>query len=205
VTFNGERYVYDLPTEAEWEFASNAGHSSWWPWTYVGWESNGDIGFVTWGGSGAATSLMSDYAWSSFNSQVNYATGSSATPEGRRHQAAGGRTLNPWSFADMYGNVWEMTADYGNTAACAYTMPYATQTDPMCYNPSGANPATPLRGGGFVEAAGLINSVSRHSTKNAKSSYGIGFRVALVPLATRTTQYQRVGIDIKTLDWYGLE
>ena len=82
---------FDLPTEAQWEFACRAGTTT---AMYNGVESNKEN--------------FNEIAWNSYNS-------------GSKIHAVGGKPANPWGFYDMYGNIYEWCrdgykSDYGVTS-----------------------------------------------------------------------------------------
>lgn len=80
---------FDLPTEAQWEYACRAGTAT----TYY------------WGDAMDGT-----YAWYSFNSR-------SMTHSVLKTYPVGMRTPNAWGLYDMGGNVWEWCRDWNGTLA----------------------------------------------------------------------------------------
>jgi len=77
-------YEYDLPTEAQWEYAARAGTT----------------------GATYAEPLES-IAWYSANSALGYPSGANGGP-----RKVGTRRANNWGLYDMAGNLWEWCHDW---------------------------------------------------------------------------------------------
>jgi formylglycine-generating enzyme required for sulfatase activity len=143
-------YAYDLPTEAQWEYAARATTTE--P-AYIG--------------------SLDKYAWYDGNSAdgyrgkgLNLANGKSAGP-----RAVAQKRPNPWGLYDMAGNVWQWCRDwYG-------PYPGGEATDPLG-PPSGV--ARVNRGGSFGSSAREERAANRASNPPAEASTYRGFRLALV-------------------------
>jgi formylglycine-generating enzyme required for sulfatase activity len=144
--------AFDLPTEAQWEYACRAG---------------------------ATTALNSGKNLTSAESCPNLAdvarykgNAGELTPNGdtREGTAKVGRYLpNAWGLYDFHGNVWEWCLDWRGNYSGA-------ERDPKG---SSAGAHRVFRGGGWYSCSGSCRSAYRGGYDPGNRSYDIGFRVAL--------------------------
>jgi formylglycine-generating enzyme required for sulfatase activity len=104
--------------------------------------------------------LLGDYAWYKANS-------------GDKTHPVGERKPNAWGLYDVHGNVWEWCRDWYDEGY--YVVSPAD--DPL--GPSSGSSYV-VRGGGWINAAGLCRSADRNSVAVGQRGDGLGLRVALV-------------------------
>lgn len=152
--------LFDLPTEAEWEFACRAG-------TGTALNSNQDL-------DNTLTSARSRaLGW------IYYKTGGPAE-DGNAYgpRSVGLKAPNAWGLYDMVGNVSELCRDlaYGTFAASDVAV-----ENPLDLTAGGSSHV--LRGGRCDSAASDCRSAARSSEGNAGANMRFGFRlVAPIPL-----------------------
>ena len=93
-------FAFDLPTEAQWEYACRAG-------TQTALHNGKDLTSVT-----SACTNRAEIAWDFYNS-------------GDAHHRVGEKLPNAWGLYDMIGNVYELVRDRFQT-----NLPFASVTDP---------------------------------------------------------------------------
>ena len=156
---------FDLPTEAQWEFACRAGSGTAFP-----------------DGSNLATG--SEASWSYLETHSRYKNNSGADSSSTANTLStndatavvGTYLPNRWGFYDMHGNLLEWTLDW-----CE---PYDTASEVM-ENPCGAagdttNPnKRTVRGGSYLLGPSYERSAMRYGGTRTSGSRHIGFRVCL--------------------------
>ena len=140
-------YRFDLPTEAQWEYACRAGTT-----TAL---NNGK-------------NLTNDERCPNLDNVAWYCGNS-----GSKTHSVGQKKPNAWGLYDMHGNVWEWCNDWHGG------YPSGSVTDPT-------GPASGvyrvLRGGNCYIPAKYCRSAYRYISNPTNRVYGVGFRVALVPV-----------------------
>ncbi|MBR4675767.1 MAG: formylglycine-generating enzyme family protein [Victivallales bacterium] len=147
--------TFDLPTEAQWEYACRAGTTT---------------------ALNSGENLTDAETCPNMNEVGRY-KGNQNDGKGdyKEHTKVGCYLPNAWGLYDCHGNVWEWCLDWYQSG-----WGKAVDTDPV-----GATSGSVrvLRGGGWLSRAGNCRSASCDSfTPSYSNYYGYGFRVACWPL-----------------------
>ena len=168
---------FDLPSEAQWEFAARAGHGSGY-WGDGSAVKNSDI-----------DSNLSKLGRYDKNNPGGTGTSSAYLPNAGGTAIVGSYAPNDWGLYDMHGNVFEWCLDWYEeniaTATDASGNPYGGRinidpANPTCFlsgasAPSGATRV--IRSGGLSNKASLARSGYRHDTVGTSQWRTFGFRV----------------------------
>jgi formylglycine-generating enzyme required for sulfatase activity len=145
--------AYQLPTEAQWEYACRGGTKTAFSFGEASGELHRHANYAD---------LNTDYGWSDKAHDDGYENTS----------PVGSYKANGWGFYDMHGNVYEWCADwYGD-------YPTGAVSDPV--GRAGGSSRV-LRGGSWDRSAHLARSANRRRFGPAYSLRGLGFRLSLRP------------------------
>ena len=147
---------FDLPTEAQWEYACRAGTT--------GALNNGSANVLT-TGVNVNDSNLQTLGWYDYNANTGAGAGGVT---GTRE--VGAKLPNSWGLFDMHGNVWEWTLDW-----------YVPDNTTTTTNPVGPSSGTMrvLRGGAWNEVATRCRSAIRGVNAPGTLYNAFGFRLAL--------------------------
>lgn len=149
-------FIWRLPTEAEWEYASRAGSTGPFCDTFYGKFKNDETTYLE---------HLSKYGWHSGNS------------DGQIHPI-GMKSANAWGLHDMHGNVWEWCADATSIDKKGlFTFPRFGSYDPWNLNGEWKI----LKGGSFATEHTRCRSAYRGANSPTTSSGDRGFRICLAP------------------------
>jgi len=147
---------FDLPTEAQWEFACRAGTTGKYPC----------------GTEDATLANMGTFAWYSGHRNGEY-------PE-----PVGSLLPNAWGLYDMLGNVFERCLDYIDTGTALAGTAEDPAEEPVGFTTTAANPNRVARGGSFAYDYNYARSARRAADPdNAGVKGDYGFRL-VCPLGT---------------------
>jgi formylglycine-generating enzyme required for sulfatase activity len=145
--------TYQLPTEAQWEYACRGGTKTAFSFGEASGELHRHANYAD---------LNTDYGWSDKAHDDGYENTS----------PVGSYKANGWGFYDMHGNVYEWCADwYGD-------YPTGAVRDPIGH---AVGAYRVLRGGAWIGSAGNARSAIRDGGEPANSDDGLGFRLSLRP------------------------
>ncbi len=172
-------YVFDLPTEAQWEYACRAGTRS---ALYTG-----DIKIL---GLNNAPAL-DEIAWYGGNSSESFEGTGVDTSSWKEKQYPGGeagphmvgkKKPNKWGFFGMLGNVREWCKDSCDLDPKEFTLITDTYVDGIKDPCSMKGGQRVFRGGSWRSSARGCRAANRKSYAPSYSGGSLGFRVALVPI-----------------------
>ena len=140
---------YQLPSEAQWEYACRAG-------TETPFNTGETI-----------TSQLADYVGT-------YSYKSEPVGKYRQSTVSVGRfSPNAFGLQDMHGNVWEWCADGWHSSY------RGAPRDGQAWTAARSSPMRTIRGGGWLDAPASIRSASRSGYDGTALNRTIGFRVTM--------------------------
>lgn len=155
-------YAFELPTEAQWEYACRAG-------TQTALNNNKNLTSYYYN----RCPNTDEVAWNRYNAEKQVIDGEDLeTPS-----QVGLKKPNSWGIYDMHGNVHEWCLDW----CCDYSS--LSDTDPVNLCPY---PTKVLRGGSCRMSPADCRSGARFSSSPLTEFPDIGFRIALVDAETAT-------------------
>lgn len=139
--------LFDLPTEAQWEYACRAGTTT---------------------ALNSGKNLLDKKSCLNLSPLGRYAYTQRVAGSYKQHTRVGSYIPNAWGLYDMHGNVQEFCLDYWSTA---YNEKEAL------IDPAGVGLGRVCRGGGFQDNAMWSRSASRSAAWLGRKKCDIGFRV----------------------------
>lgn len=162
LTALNDRYIYRLPTEAEWEYACRAGTTG---------DYAGDLDSLAWYGNNSGNGYI-DATSLKQNDEANF--GQRMLDHGGKTHTVGTKLPNRFGLYDMLGNVWEWCEDW-------YHPSYdRAPAEGSAWLSDGEQKARVARGGAWGSAAAGLRSAGRSKANPGYRGYGTGFRVVAV-------------------------
>ena len=158
---------FDLPSEAQWEFAARAGNGS-------GYWNDGSTILNT-----VSDANLNKLGRNLKNDPGNGSSTATLAPNAGGTAIVGSFAPNTWGLYDMHGNVWEWCLDWYEDNISANGGAVNIDRSAPAKTLSGASGSNRVkRGGSFAYDAGLCRSAYRSSNSpSSRDDYGAGIRV----------------------------
>lgn len=158
---------FDLPAEAQWEFAARSGHGSGF------WNDGSEVL------NSASDENLQHLGRHRGNNPSGGASTTTLTPSAGGTAIVGSYKPNDWGLYDIHGNVWEWTLDWGENNIAAYDGKLNIDPAAPAKTLSGASGSThPLRGGAWGGVVSECRSASRLLDGPGDRGIVCGFRVS---------------------------
>lgn len=159
---------FDLPTEAQWEYACRAGTST-----------------ALNNGKGYSVENLKEVARCQFNSGNSSGYASDKKGGYSYTTKVGCYRENAWGLYDMHGNVWELCRDFwAGYSGLGYVGLIDPKGSTTSYDSGSGYRYRVYRGGSFTSESPCRSAYRYSSRLNSGSTdYGVGFRVMCSPVA----------------------
>ena len=157
---------FDLPTEAQWEFACRAGSGASYP-------DGTDLSAA----GDTSCEFLETHARYKHNSGADSSAAGNTLSTNDATAAVGTYLPNRWGLYDMHGNLLEWTLDF--YAAYDTSVEVADNPRGATQDSSGTMVSRSTRGGSYLLAPSSDRSASRYSVKQNQGSRHVGFRLCL--------------------------